>query len=122
MCTKQSSLSLNLIEVDFISFKNKIKVKTIPVLVVLCCQTLRKGGGVGDHRSVPLSKGNPTPLTEGNFGYPREAGNTSVANYWHTKCMMVGCGDNGHLVKLGEDCAGYAQCAKHTQHGKELGA
>jgi len=24
-----------------------------------------------------------------------------VANYWHTKCMMVGCSDNGHLVKLG---------------------
>jgi len=34
-----------------------------------------------------------------------------VADYWHTKCTMVGCGDNGHLVKLGEDCAGYAQCA-----------
>jgi len=45
-----------------------------------------------------------------------------VANYWHTKCTMVGCSDNGHLVKLGEDCAGYAQCAKHAQHGKELGA
>jgi len=45
-----------------------------------------------------------------------------VANYWHTKCTMVGCSDNGHLVKLGEDLAGYAQCAKHTQHGKELGA
>jgi len=44
-----------------------------------------------------------------------------VANYWHTKCTMVGCGDNGHLVELGEDCAGYVQCAKHTQHGKELG-
>jgi len=23
-----------------------------------------------------------------------------VANYWHPKCTMVGCGDNGHLVKL----------------------
>jgi len=44
-----------------------------------------------------------------------------VANYWHTKCTMVGCSDNGHLVELGEDCTGYAQCAKHTQHGKELG-
>jgi len=45
-----------------------------------------------------------------------------VADYWHTKCAMVGCSDNSHLVKLGEDCAGYAQCPKHTQHGKELGA
>jgi len=25
----------------------------------------------------------------------------------HTKCTMVGCGDNGHLVKLGEGCAGH---------------
>jgi len=45
-----------------------------------------------------------------------------VANYWHTKCTMVGCSDDGHLVKLGEDHAGYAQCAKHAQHGKELSA
>jgi len=45
-----------------------------------------------------------------------------VADYWHTKCKMFGCGDNGHLVKLGEDCAGYLQCTKHTQHGQELGA
>jgi len=45
-----------------------------------------------------------------------------VADYWHTKRTMVGCSDNGHLVELGEGCAGYAQCAKHTQHGKELGA
>jgi len=44
-----------------------------------------------------------------------------VANYWHTKCTMVGCSDNGHLVKLGEDCAGYTQCAKHVQNGEELG-
>jgi len=37
-----------------------------------------------------------------------------VANYQHTKHVMVGCSDDGHLVKLGEGCAGYAQCAKHT--------
>jgi len=44
-----------------------------------------------------------------------------VADYWHTKCTMVGCGDNGHLVELGEDHAGYVQWPKHTQDGKELG-
>jgi len=45
-----------------------------------------------------------------------------VANYQHTKCGMVSCSDDGHLVKLGEGCAGYVQCAEHTQHGEEFGA
>jgi len=45
-----------------------------------------------------------------------------VANYWHTKHAMVSCSDDGHLVKLGKGCAGYAQCTKHTQHGEEFGA
>jgi len=45
--------------------KNKIKVKTIPVLLssfALKQASRKKGGRVGDHRSVPLYRGNPTYL------------------------------------------------------------
>jgi len=45
-----------------------------------------------------------------------------VANYQHTKHAMVVCSDDCHLVKLGKGCTGYAQSAKHAQHGKEFGA
>jgi len=45
-----------------------------------------------------------------------------VADYWNTKCTIVGCSDDGHLVKLGKGCAGYVQCAEHAQHGEEFGA
>jgi len=43
---------------------------------------------VGDDRSVPLSRGNPTYL--GNFGYPREAGNTSVCSPQRQFAEVVG--------------------------------